>query len=65
MQLICGGKTKRSLPKVKFPDSFFLSVNEKHFSNTNESLKLIGNIITPYVEKERGKLDLSDNQQYW
>ena len=62
MQLIYGGKTKRSLPKVKFPDSFSLSVNEKHFSNTNESLKLIEDIITPYVEKERGKLGLSDNQ---
>ena len=50
------------MPKVKFPDSFSLSVNEKHFSNTNESLKLIEDIITPYVEKERGKLGLSDNQ---
>ena len=62
MQLIYGGKTKRSFPKVKFPDSFSLSVNEKHFSKTNESLKLIEDIITPYVEKERGKLGLSDNQ---
>ena len=47
MQLIYGGKTKQSLPKVNFPDSFSLSVNEKHFSNTNESLKLIEDIITP------------------
>ena len=62
MQLIYGGKTKRSLLKVKYPDYFSLSVNEKHFGNTNESLKLIEDIITPYVEKERGKLDLSDNQ---
>ena len=62
MQLIYGGKTKRSLPKVKFPDSFSLTVNKKHFSNTNELLKLIEDIITPYVEKERGKLGLSDNQ---
>ena len=50
------------MPKVKFPDSFSLSVNEKRFSNTNESLKLIEDIITSYVEKERGKLGLSDNQ---
>ena len=62
MHLIYGGKTKRSLLKVKFPDSFSLSVNEKHFNNTNESLKLIEGIITPYVEKERDKLGLSDNQ---
>ena len=62
MQLIYGGKTKRSLPKVKFPDSFALSVDEKHFSNTNESLNLIENIITPYIEKKRDKLGLNNNQ---
>ena len=64
MQLIYGGKTKRNLPKVKFPDPFSLSVNEMsvHISNTNESLKFIEDIITPYVEKEHGKLGLSDNQ---
>ena len=61
MQLIYGGKTKRNLPKVKYSDSFSLRVNEKHFSNTNESLKLI-DIITPYVKKERGKLGLRDSQ---
>ena len=33
MQLIYGGKTKQSLPRgVRFPDSFSLSVNEKHYS---------------------------------
>ena len=41
MQLIYGGKTTQSLPKFKFPSSFSLSVNEKHFSNTNESITLI------------------------
>ena len=62
MQLIYGGKTERSFPKVKFPDSFSLSANEKHFSNTQESLKLIEEIITPYVEKERVMLDLGKDQ---
>ena len=62
MQLIYGGKTERSLPKVKFPESFSLSVNEKHFSNTQESLKLIDEIIVPYVEKEREKLELPKDQ---
>ena len=62
MQLIYGGKTERSFPKVKFPDSFSLSANEKHFSNTQESLKLIEEIITLYVEKERVMLDLGKDQ---
>ena len=38
MQLIYGGKTLQSLPRFKFSDSFSLSANEKHFSNTSESL---------------------------
>ena len=63
MQLIYGGKTQRSLPRVKFPDSFSLSVNENHFSNTQELLKLIDEIITPCVEKEREILDLGEQQQ--
>ena len=62
MQLIYGSKTKQSLLKVKFRDSFSLNVNEKHFSNTNESFKLIEDIVTLYAEKERDKLGLSDNQ---
>ena len=41
MQLIYGGKTLQSLPKFKFPDSFSLSVNPKHFSNTQESIKIV------------------------
>ena len=58
MQLIYNGKTQRSLPKVKFPDSFSLSADEKHFSDTQESLKLTDEIITTYVEKECEMLDL-------
>ena len=57
IQLIYGGKTKQSLPRYKFPESFSLSVNPKHFSNTEESIKIIKEIVVPYVEKERKKLD--------
>ena len=56
MQLIYTGKTAASFPKVKFPDTFSLSANPKHFSNTEESLKLIEEIIIPYIESERKKL---------
>lgn len=56
MQLIYGGKTKQSLPRFKFPESFSLSVNPKHFSNTEESVKIVNEIIVPYVEAEREKL---------
>ena len=62
MQLIYGGKTKQSLPKFDFPESFSLSANPKHYSNTVESIKLIEEIIVPYVEKERASLKLSDKE---
>ena len=56
MQLIYAGKTAASFPKAKFPDTFSLSANPKHFSCTEESLKLIEEIIIPYIESERKKL---------
>ena len=56
VQLIYIGKTAASFPKVKFPDTFSLSANPKHFSNTEESLKLIEEIIIPYIESERKQL---------
>ena len=56
MQLIYGGKTEASYPKFKFPSSFSLSANPKHFSNTAESLKLISEVIVPYVDEQRKTL---------
>ena len=50
--LIYGGKTKQSLPRFKFPDSFSLSVNPTHYSNEEESINFIENIIEPYVEEQ-------------
>ena len=52
-QLIYGEKTMRSLPKFKVPKKFSLSVNEKHFSNTQESLKILREIAIPYVNQQR------------
>ena len=57
MQLIYGGKTTQSLPRFKFPDSFSLSENPKHFSNTLESVKVIKEIVLPYVNMQRQDLD--------
>ena len=50
-------KTARSLPRFKFSESFSLSVNPKHFSNTEESIKVIGEIVLPHVYKQPGELD--------
>ena len=48
-----GGGAERSLPKSKFPEDFSLSVNEKHFRNTEESLKILREIVIPYLAKKR------------
>ena len=52
MLLIYGGwgETKESLPR--FLDSFKLSCNPKHFSNAMEYMKLINEIIIPYVQSQ-------------
>ena len=62
MQLIYGGKTTKSFPRVKLPDSFSLSANEKPFSNTQVSLKLLDEIIIPYIQREREMLQLPHDQ---
>ena len=57
MQLIYGGKTSQSLPKIQFPTGFCLSANPNHNSNTEESIKLLNEILVLYVGKIRAKLD--------
>ena len=58
IQLIYGGKTEQSLPRFKFPTEFSTSVNPTHYSNATESIKLIEEIIVPYLKEERKKLGL-------
>ena len=62
MQLIYKGKTGQSLPKVKFPNGFSLSDNESHYSNENEALKFVEEIILPYIRGEREKLGSVDQK---
>ena len=61
MQLIYGGKTEKSLPCVKFSDSFSLNRHEKHFSKTQEWIKLIEEITIPYVLKRPWHVDLGED----
>ena len=53
VQLIYGGKTSKSPPGVNFPKSFSVSANPKHYSNEQESIKVLKEIIIPYVKKKR------------
>ena len=58
MLLIYRGKTSRSFPRFKFPNSFTPSASEKHCSNKQESSKQLDDVVIPYVEVERKKLEL-------
>ena len=55
-QLIYKEKTTQSLPKIDFPNGFSLSVNERHFNNTQESIKFLKEIVIPFVDKKRSEL---------
>ena len=57
------GKTSQSLPRYRFPKGFCLSFNPKHFSNTNESIKFLKEIITPYVVTQRELLKCQVDQK--
>ena len=63
MQLIYGGKTSQSLPRYRFSKGFCLSFNPKHFSNTNESIKFLKEIITLYVVEQRKLLKCQVDQK--
>ena len=51
MQLIYGGKIKKCLPHVKFPEKISLSYNETHYSNEKEACKFIEEILKPYIKQ--------------
>ena len=64
MQVIYSGKTQASQPRdFKFPSGFCVTQNPKHWSNKSETLKLIDEIISPYVTKKREELKLATDQK--
>lgn len=62
MQLIYGGKTKRSLPRYEFPVSFSVGFTANHWSNTDKSLEFFDEIIFPYLEKKKEENGLPNEQ---
>lgn len=62
-QLIYTGKTERSLPNVKFPQRFCLAYNPKHWSNEQETLRLIEDVLVPYITKIKEEKSLPATQK--
>ena len=64
MQVIYQDKAKASLPRnFIFPKEFCLTQNPKHYSNKEETLKLIDSVINPYLIQTRQHLKLSPTQK--
>ena len=53
MKLIYGGKANQSLPRFKFPESFSLSMDLKHYSSTLQSIKNIEKVIIPNINAQQ------------
>lgn len=53
------------MPPKRFSISFrfCISHNEKHWSNEEETIKLIDTIIVPYIVKQRSELNLPTTQK--
>ena len=62
-QLTYTGKTQRSLPNVTFPDGFCLAYNQKHWSNETETIRLIEDVLVPYIEKVKEEKFLPPSQK--
>ena len=62
-QLIYTGKTQRSLPNVTFPGGFCLAYNQKHWSNETETIRLIEDVLVPYIEKVKEEKFLLPSQK--
>ena len=46
MQIICSGKTSKSISPVSFPDSFLVSAKKSIRDNEKESLKMLEHIVS-------------------
>ena len=64
LHIIYGEKTKASLPRgIEFPSEFSITRSTKHWSNEQETIKLINTIVNLYVVAKRAQLKLQDTQK--
>ena len=58
-QVIYAGKTPACLPKVDYPNDWYLIYTENHWSNEQTMMGYLHNILIPYVNAMRFDLKLS------
>ena len=63
LQIIYGGETTASLPRgVTFPSEFSVTQNLKHWSNEQDTIKLLEQIVGPYCVQKQAELKLPKTQ---
>lgn len=62
-QLIYIGKPQRSLLNFSFPDGFCLAFNQNHWSIETETIRLIEEVLIPYIEKVKEEKALPQSQK--
>ena len=63
MQLIYQGKTKRCLPKHKFPEGFNVTMTKNHWSNTEKAEEYFKETLFPLMEKIKQEEGLLPQQK--
>ena len=49
--MIYTGKTSSSLPTAEFSEGFLLGFNKSHWSNEEETMRLLKEVTSPYITK--------------
>ena len=57
------GKWKDIYQTSLFPDGFCLAFNQKHWRNETETIRLIADILVPYIEKVKEEKALPQSQK--
>ena len=61
-QMIYTSKTSCSLPTTKFPEGLLLGFKKSRWSNEEEILRLLKEVISPFITMVKKKLKLPQNQ---
>ena len=61
-QLIYVGKTARCHPRISFPHNWVITHSSNHWSNEETMLQYIRDVIVPFVDSTRQRLELPENQ---
>ena len=61
-QLVHQGTTSACLPRVKFPNNWYVTRSPNHWANESTTKDYIQKIINPYLRNKRAELKFPDNR---